>query len=114
MVRFAFQPVDRRHVITTLGGAYPQIAAANYHPDHSTNRTGSIQSGLFITHPKKVNSMKATNRSLRSLLVIASLAGTTLIAGCNAASLTGPEPSDVQATGGTGGGSNGENEPRNL
>jgi predicted small secreted protein len=68
--------------------------------------------------------MNTTNNTLRSLLVIASLAGATLLAGCNAASLTGPEPSDVQATGGTGGtgtgtggnggDSHGENEPRNL
>jgi predicted small secreted protein len=58
--------------------------------------------------------MKSLTLSLRSLLVIASLVGATLIAGCNAASLTGPEPSDVPATGGTGGGSHGENEPRNL
>ncbi len=68
--------------------------------------------------------MKSITLSIRSFLVIACFAGATLLAGCNAASLTGPEPTDVQATGGTGGtgtgtggnggDSHGENEPRNL
>jgi len=104
-------------VDTRIGYVYPQNAATNCPPFYANNPAGSLQSGLSITNPEMVNSMNTTTRSLRSFLVIASLAGATLLAGCNAASLTGPEPSDVQATGGTGGNggdSHGENEPRNL
>jgi hypothetical protein len=53
--------------------------------------------------------------SLRSLLLVLALSGFTLFAGCNAASLAGPEPVEAPAGGdGSGGESHNETDPRNL
>ncbi|MEZ4702151.1 MAG: hypothetical protein R2834_17585 [Rhodothermales bacterium] len=64
--------------------------------------------------------MNTIRFSFRSFVVVLSLAGATFLAGCNAASLAGPEPTPVQNEGGDGnGGGNGgdshdESDPRNI
>jgi hypothetical protein len=53
--------------------------------------------------------------TVRSLLLALALVGATLVAGCNADTLTGPEPVEAPAGGdGSGGESHNETDPRNL
>jgi hypothetical protein len=53
--------------------------------------------------------------TVRSLLLALALVGATLVAGCNADTLAGPEPVEAPAGGdGSGGESHNETDPRNL